>query len=83
LSDSSNVGDPLFRVDDGGVTLFQVYQGGNAYLSGSLTASLNGTASYAITASYAASTPQMGYLYALHTSSQAISANKYMAGIAV
>jgi len=74
LSDSSNVGDPLFRVDDGGVTLFQVYQGGNAYLSGSLTASLNGTASYAITASHATDTKQIGYLYALHTSSQAISA---------
>jgi hypothetical protein len=75
ISDSAAVGEPLFKVKDGGVTLFQVYNGGNAYLSGSLTASLNGTASWAISASYAANanTTQAGYLYALHTSSQAIS----------
>jgi hypothetical protein len=75
ISDSSLSGDPLFKVEDGGVTLFQVYNNGNAYLSGSLTASLNGTASWAISASYAANanTTQVGYLYALHTSSQAIS----------
>jgi hypothetical protein len=47
---------------------------GSISVNGSITSSLLGTASYAITASHATSTNQVGYLYALHTSSQVISA---------